>query len=364
MSKRLSVFSVLAAVWIAALAVASAQQAAPGNQKVWDGVFTSAQAARGKAPFERSCARCHNVELAGSQRGPALKGNVFWSKYDNENLSSLFMFIRDNMPQDGPSLLSDEIKADVLAYIMSMNGMPSGNDELKADLRALDEIKIAKKTTFDGVFSAAQAARGKDNFLAGRCGGCHKLDLTGDRGPALKGDDFLAHWENGSVVTLFDKIRETMPPNAPNETTDDAKIDIVAYLLQQNGYPAGKAELRAEADSLGIIDLVRKGQTNTIPNFSLVQVVGCLTPGANNAWTLTRTSEPVATRDEEPTAAALRTAQAKVLGGQTFQLVSVVSFKPETHQGQKMEARGLLYRDQADARLNLTSLQLLNSSCQ
>ena len=155
-----------------------------------------------------------------------------------------------------------------------------------------------------------------------------------------------------------------MPPNSPNETTDDAKIDIVAYLLQQNGYPAGKSELRAEADSLGIIDIVRKGQTNTIPNFSLVQVVGCLTPGANNAWTLTRTSEPVLTRDEEPSATSLKTAQAKALGAQTFQLVSVVPFKPETHKGQKMEARGLLYRDETDARLNLTSLQMLNSSCQ
>jgi len=363
MSKHRPAFGLATAMWIAAIAVASAQQP-PSEKKVWDGVFTSAQAARGKAPFERSCARCHNVELAGSQRGPALKGNVFWSKFDNDNLSTLYMLIRDTMPQDGPSLVTDEIKADILSYLMSMNGMPSGNDELKADIRALEGIKIAKKTTWDGVFTQAQADRGKDNFLAGRCGGCHKLDLTGDRGPALKGDDFLAHWENGSVVTLFDKIRETMPPNAPNETTDDAKIDIVAYLLQQNGYPAGKADLRAEADSLGIIDLVRKGQTNTIPNFSLVQVVGCLSQGPNNAWTLTRTSAPALTRDEEPSQAALGSAQSKALGAETFQLVSVVSFKPETHAGQKMEARGLLYKDEKDARLNLTSLQLLNSSCQ
>jgi mono/diheme cytochrome c family protein len=363
MSKRVPALGLAIAIWMTALAASSAQQLAPGEKKIWDGVFTSAQAARGKEPFERSCARCHNIELAGSQRGPALKGNVFWSKYDNENLSSLFMFIRDTMPQDGPSLLSDEIKADVLAYIMSVNGMPAGSAELRADLRALDEIKIAKKTAFDGVFTAAQADRGKENFLTGRCGGCHKLDLTGDRGPALKGDDFLAHWDNGSIATLFDKIRETMPPNAPNETTDDAKIDIVAFLLQQNGYPAGKSELRAEADSLGIIDIVRKGQTNTIANFSLVQVVGCLTPAPNNSWTLTRTSEPVLTRDEEPSATSLKTAQAKPLGAQTFQLVSVVPFKPDEHTGQKMEARGLLYRDQSDARLNLTSLQMLGASC-
>jgi mono/diheme cytochrome c family protein len=360
MSKTVSIFGVAVAMWAAAVAV-SAQQ--PGEKKVWDGVFTSAQAARGKAPFERACGRCHNNELAGSERGPSLKGSVFWSKWENEPLGGLFTKIRDTMPQDGPSLVEDAQKADILAYIMSVNGLPAGSDELKADARELDLIKIAKKTTWDGVFSESQAARGKENFLTGRCGGCHKLDLTGDRGPALKGDDFLAHWENGRVVTLFDKIRETMPPNAPNETTDDAKVDIVAYLLQQNGYPAGKSELRADADSLGIIDLVRKGQASTIPNFSLVQVVGCLTQGSNNAWMLTRTSEPALTRDEEPSAAAVRTAQGKALGSQTFQLVSVVPFKPEGHKGQKVEARGLLYRDQNDARLNLTSLQTLSTSC-
>jgi mono/diheme cytochrome c family protein len=363
MFKKLAAVFVLAVLWSAAVSVSSAQQPPAGETKVWDGVFTSAQAARGKVPFERSCARCHNIELAGSQRGPALKGNVFWSKFENDNLGTLYSYLRDNMPQDGPSLVADDIKADILAYIMSMNGMPAGNGELKADVRALEGIKIAKKTTWDGVFTEAQAERGKQNFLTGRCGGCHKLDLTGDRGPALKGDDFLAHWENGSVVTLFDKIRETMPPNSPNETTDDAKIDIVAYLLQQNGYPAGKGELRAEAENLGIIDLVRKGQTNTIPNFSLVQVVGCLNEGPNHAWLLNNTSEPVLTRDEEPNQAALKTAQNKSLGAQTFQLVSVVPFKPETHKGQKMEARGLLYRDQSDARLNLTSLQALGAGC-
>jgi mono/diheme cytochrome c family protein len=360
-SRPIAVVAAAVAVWIGGSI--SAQQVS-NEKKVWDGVYTSAQAARGKPPFERSCGRCHNNELAGSQRGPALKGTVFWSKWENDNLASLFMKIRDTMPQDGPSLVNDEQKADILAYIMSVTGMPAGNVELRGDVRELDTIKIAKKTTWDGVFTSAQADRGKTNFLAGRCGGCHKLDLTGDRGPALKGEDFIAHWENGSIATLFDKIRETMPPNAPNETTDDAKIDIVAYLLQQNGYPAGASELRADADSLGIVDLIRKGQTSTIPNFSLVQVVGCLAPGARNAWTLTRTSEPVLTRDEEPSPAALRTAQSKALGAETFQLVSVVPFKPEEHVGQKMEARGLLYKDDKDARLNLTSLATLSNSCQ
>jgi len=364
MSRAWSVLGAVAAISVAAVAISSAQQIAPGEKKVWDGVYTAAQAARGKPRFEASCSRCHNVALAGSERGPALKGAAFWSKWDNENLGSLYTLMRDTMPRDGgASVVSDEVKTDILAYILSVSGMPPGNDELKVDMRALEGIKIAKKTTWDGVFTAAQAERGKENYLSGRCGGCHKLDLTGDRGPALKGEDFIAHWENGSVNTLFDKIRETMPQNSPNDVTEDAKADIVAYLLQSNGFPAGKTELRADAESLGIVDIVRKGQSNIIANFSLVQVVGCLTQASNNAWTLTSTTDPVPTRDEEPSAAALRTAQTRALGSQTFQLVSVVPFKPEGHKGQKVEARGLLYRDQNDARLNLTSLQTLGASC-
>src|SRR3954462_1061063 len=153
MFKRAATLGLAAAIWAAAFAASSAQQTASGDRKIWDGVYTSAQAARGKEPFERSCARCHNVELAGSQRGPALKGTAFWSKYDNEGLSSLFMFIRDTMPQDGPSLLTDEIKVDVLAYIMSANGMPAGNTELKADLRAMNRSKTGRKPSSYAVFS-------------------------------------------------------------------------------------------------------------------------------------------------------------------------------------------------------------------
>jgi mono/diheme cytochrome c family protein len=363
MSRTASTVVIAVSIWLAASAL-SAQQLAPGERKVWDGVYTAAQAARGKPRFETACGRCHNIELNGSERGPALKGNAFWTKFENDNLSSLFTLIRDTMPRDGgASVVSDAVKVDILAYIMSVSGIPPGNDELKLDLPALEGIKIAKKTTWDGVFTTAQAERGKTNFLSGRCGGCHQLDLSGERGPALKGDDFLAHWENGSLSSLFDKIKETMPPNGANEVTDDAKADIVAYLLQSNGFPAGKAELRAEAETLGIIDIVRKGQTTTIPNFSLVQVVGCLTQGANNAWALTSTSDPVLTREEEATAAALKAAETKSLGAQTFNLVSVVPFKPEGHKGHKMEARGLLYRDQSDSRLNLTSLQMLGTAC-
>src|SRR5690349_14695280 len=103
MSKRVQVLGMAAALWAVAVAFgarSSAQQLAAGEKKVWDGVYTAAQAARGKPRFEASCSRCHNVALAGSERGPALKGAAFWSKWENENLGSLYTLMRDTMPRD------------------------------------------------------------------------------------------------------------------------------------------------------------------------------------------------------------------------------------------------------------------------
>ena len=361
-----------AIAWAATLAVqlflvgaqASAQRQANADRRTWDGVYTVDQAARGKARYEAGCSRCHNTELIGSERGPALKGNALWSKYENDTLGGLYTLIRDSMPRDGGAgVISDEAKVDILAYILMRNDVPAGPDELTLNGNALESIRITKRGTVDGVYTTAQAERGKANFLTGRCGGCHQLDLSGDRGPALKGDAFLSHWENGSVSTLFRKISETMPPNSPNESTDDAKIDIVAYLLQSNDFPAGKAELKLDPELLDSVEIARKGARASAPNFSLVQVVGCLSKGANNAWVLTNTTEPAVTRQETPTPAGLRDAQAKTLGAYRFELVSVKSFKPESHEGHKMEARGLLYRDSTDARLNLTSLQVVGPAC-
>jgi mono/diheme cytochrome c family protein len=355
----------LAAVALGFLAAATRAdaQAVGGDRTVWSGVYTTGQADRGKARFETTCIRCHNIELTGSERGPALKGQSFWSKWENDSLSSLFVKIRDTMPQDGAGVVSDEAKVDILAYLLQRSDRPAGSSELKLEMPALEGIKIAKQSIWDGVYSTAQAERGKAAFLAGRCGGCHLVDLSGDRGPALKGEAFVSHWEGTTVSSLFAKIRDTMPPNAPNETTADAKIDIVAYLLASNGFPSGASTLKIDAPALDAIEVVRKGQGSRAPNFALVQALGCLSHGPGGAWVLTKTTEPVVTKQEEATPTSLKEAQGTAAGDLTFQLVSIVPFKPESHEGQRMEARGLIYRDATDARLNLTSLQMIGATC-
>lgn len=336
---------------------------AQSDRTIWSGVYTTDQAARGKRAFELNCGRCHNSELEGSANAPALKGPAFLARHDNDSLGAIFIFIRDNMPRDAAGPVDDVTKVDILAYMLQRNEIPAGTRELMLDIPILEGIRVTKRSVWDGVYTAAQAERGKQNFLDGRCGGCHKLDLSGDRAPALKGDAFVAHWENDTVGTLFKKISETMPPTGPNEVADELKIDILAYLLQANGFPAGDKELTRDEKILEAFEVRRKDATTT-PNFALVQVVGCLArePGRRR-WTLLSTTNPVVTREDHPSAAALKNAASKALGSERVELISAAGFKPETHVGEKVEARGLLYQDPHGTRLNLTSLEPIDRSC-
>ena len=207
-----------------------------------------------------------------------------------------------------------------------------------------------------GVFTEAQTARGKELYLKS-CTNCHNLALEGSvRGPALRGERFMASWQNGSVNNLFLKIRDSMPATYPETVSDTEKIDVIAFLLSQNGFPAGAAELKLDEEALEAIQIVQKG-SHEVPNFALVRIVGCLERGPANTWMLTRSSDPAVTREDTPAAPGA------ALGSQTFRLVSAATFNPQAHAGQKMEARGLLYRDASGNRLNVTSLEMAAPSC-
>jgi cytochrome c553 len=347
---------------------APVQQTRAAAATAWSGIFTTQQVSNGKSSYDGVCARCHGVQLTGgTDGGPALKGSSFLAHWDGDTLASLYIKIRDTMPRNTPGTISEEVKIEILAYLLQQNGFPAGSAALKIDLPALDELRLTRKGVWDGVFTAAQAERGKAAAGQGRCTGCHGTELGGtERAPALKGPAFLADWEDGAVSRLFAKIRDTMPPGNTDMLTPVAKLDVVTFLLRENGFPAGSVELANDAEALDNIQIVKKGADAAgAPNFALVQVIGCLAGDTGNGWTLTNATEPVVTRDDAPTPATLQNAAAKALGRQTLKLVSVVgSLKPESLKGTKVEARGLLYRDPTSADLNLTSLTRVTSTCE
>jgi mono/diheme cytochrome c family protein len=215
---------------------------------------------------------------------------------------------------------------------------------------------------WNGVFTAAQVERGKADFEKS-CSNCHVSDLSGSvRAPALRGQRFMQNWQNGSVGVLFTKIRDSMPANYPETVPEEIKLDILTFLLNQNGFPAGAAELKLDDKELADIQIVQKGN-QAVANFAMVRIVGCLARGPGKTWTLTKSTEPAVVKEETATPAALKTAADSPLGTQIFELVSAMAFKPESRQGQRVEARGLLYRESSHNLLNLTSLEPAGSGC-
>jgi len=107
------------------------------------------------------------------------------------------------------------------------------------------------QSTAQGVFSDAQSARGRNAYLANCSSGCHGPNLLGGgSAPALAGDAFIARWRGMAIYTLFDAIRSTMPKNRPHSLTDATYTDIVAFLLDANGFPSTEHELVADPSTL------------------------------------------------------------------------------------------------------------------
>ncbi len=107
-------------------------------------------------------------------------------------------------------------------------------------------------SVWDGVYSEAQAMRGRERYGAA-CASCHADDLLGGSGPALTGEAFMQRWNGSSVNDMMQNIRQTMPQDAPNSLGVPGYVDLVAFLLQSNGVPVGKTDLPAEIEGLKAI---------------------------------------------------------------------------------------------------------------
>lgn len=119
------------------------------------------------------------------------------------------------------------------------------------------------RTTQDGVFSPAQAARGAALYQE-QCGACHGGKLEGSIGPELAGPGFLGVWGGGQpVYSLFDKVAKTMPAESPGTLSSAQVADVVAYMLQANQFRAGTSDLGTSEAALKQVSLVSASQRTT-----------------------------------------------------------------------------------------------------
>jgi|SRR5665213_2823755 len=140
MTKTSNVFLVFG-IALAGAAYSSVSAQAPTG--VNDGIYTTAQAERGKAVFAMNCAACHGDKLEGGTSGPELSGPSFIGGYSSGNALALFTKISQDMPSSAPGTLMPEQYADVLAFVLSVNKYPAGMTELPKDGAGLKDVKMA-----------------------------------------------------------------------------------------------------------------------------------------------------------------------------------------------------------------------------
>ena len=220
------------------------------------------------------------------------------------------------------------------------------------------QAPAAPKTVWDGVFTAQQAARGQAQFMA-HCAECHMADLSGGEGPALVGNRFWTTWQEATVGTLFDRISKNMPFD------DDGKlagtlprqtyIDVVAHILNSNGFPAGPGELTP--DSAVGVQIVKKEGPSDLPAGSLAQVVGCLEK-AGSGWKVVKASRPVRSGSLNATAA-----KTVALGEREFTLKFVLT--PLTRfVGHRVLASGTLIGPGGVDGMNTDNVATVTDTCE
>lgn len=101
------------------------------------------------------------------------------------------------------------------------------------------------------LYTADQANQGAAVY-AQACAACHGSQLEGVAAPALKGPPFgdMANAQGLTADALLDVVANTMPQSDPGSLKPEEYNAVVAYILQQNGYPAGTTPLAKGAAGL------------------------------------------------------------------------------------------------------------------
>jgi cytochrome c5 len=98
------------------------------------GVYSAEQATRGEATYMSICVSCHP---AGTYTAPNFK-----TTWNGRPLSELYDLVKDKMPKNDPGSLTPGEYIQSVAYLLKINGVPAGKNDLPADSDQLKKIRI------------------------------------------------------------------------------------------------------------------------------------------------------------------------------------------------------------------------------
>jgi len=135
-ARRTTVATVAAIGVLSFFGAGASAQTPSGDEpgaRVADGVFTETQARQGEKVMRNVCSSCHMPDY--------YKG-TFLQAWRGTTLDRLYNLISTTMPEDRPGGLKRREYTAVLAYILELNGLPPGDEELTGLQTDLQEILI------------------------------------------------------------------------------------------------------------------------------------------------------------------------------------------------------------------------------
>ena len=116
---------------------------------------------------------------------------------------------------------------------------------LTAGIAAASVASAQDKTLTDGVFTEAQAKAGATVYDS-NCKSCHDMKFY---------ENTLKSWNSQPLIYLWETIMGTMPADNPGSMMFEEYTDVLAYILSENGFPAGDVALDHDSgmDSISIV---------------------------------------------------------------------------------------------------------------
>ncbi len=118
----------------AVVPVAEVEPETRAGMTIWDGVYTAAQANRGQQTAQSVCFACHSQS--------EWQNPMFIRVWSGRPIHQMWENLRMTMPYDSPGRLSAQEYADVVAYMLELNGVPAGEMELPSDANGLMQITV------------------------------------------------------------------------------------------------------------------------------------------------------------------------------------------------------------------------------
>ncbi len=145
---------------------------------------------------------------------------------------------------DSTDLFVQTQAADAAAAAARAGGTASSSRPAAASAPA-----SAAASPLNGVFSAAQAARGAEVFQR-QCGNCHAPEDHA-------GASFKARWGGGTVADMYRRISTTMPQDNAGSLSREEYASIVAFYLRTSGFTAGQQDLSSDAAALAKLPIAQ-----------------------------------------------------------------------------------------------------------